>query len=104
MKKISAFLTVLAMLLANSGVYGTTGDITFTVKNADPVVFSHELHTKYRGVKCMACHFDKFAAGTGGFKINKKTLNKRDFCGHCHNGFKSFDQEAQKNCNRCHKK
>ena len=80
------------------------GDITFTPKNVAPVVFSHDVHSKYRGMRCMACHFDKFAIGSGGFKINKDLLNKREFCGHCHNSMKAFDMEAEKNCVRCHKK
>jgi hypothetical protein len=31
-------------------------------------------------------------------------LNKRDFCGHCHNGMKGFNLESEKNCSRCHHK
>lgn len=98
----SAILSVL--LLAASGASGAGGgNITFTPKDAAPVVFSHDIHTKTHGVKCMACHFSKFAAGTNGFQINKETLNKREFCGHCHNGLKAFDLESRKNCGRCHK-
>lgn len=104
MRKTRCFLAVLALLLAASAARGAGGDITFTPRNLDPVVFSHEHHTKSRGVKCMACHFDKFAVGSGGFKISQEKLNKRDFCGHCHNGLKAFDMGAQTNCARCHKK
>lgn len=80
------------------------GDITFTPKGNDPVIFSHDYHAKSKGIKCMACHFDRFAVGSGGFKIDKGKLNKREFCGHCHNSMKAFDLENQQNCSRCHKK
>ena len=103
--RILTGVTLFIILLTAGGVYGAGGgDITFNPPDTDPVTFSHDIHTKYRGVKCMACHFDRFAAGGAGFKINRQTLNKRDFCGHCHNGLKAFDSQAQKNCNRCHRK
>jgi c(7)-type cytochrome triheme protein len=103
MHKITS-ITAFILLVVYGDAYGASGDITFTPPNQDPVSFSHDLHTKYRGVKCMACHFDKFASGKSGFKINKDTLNKRDFCRHCHNGLKAFDQQNAKNCNRCRHK
>ncbi|HWR71802.1 MAG TPA: c(7)-type cytochrome triheme domain-containing protein [Nitrospirota bacterium] len=104
MRNISCFLllTILFVIVPVS-ISSGGGDITFTPKNAGKVLFSHDLHTKARGVKCMACHFSKFAAGTNGFQIKKETLNKREFCGHCHNGLKGFDLESLTNCNRCHK-
>lgn len=80
------------------------GDITFTPPNVDPVLFSHDTHTKFRGVRCMACHFEQFSAGKNGYSIKKEKLSKRDFCGHCHNGLKAFDDESAKNCVRCHRK
>ena len=95
-------LPFLAYPAASAAVGG--GDITFTAKGADPVLFSHDYHAKSKGIKCAACHFERFAAGTGGFNIHKGKLNKREFCGHCHNGMKSFDLENQQNCARCHKK
>jgi c(7)-type cytochrome triheme protein len=79
------------------------GDITFDVKNADPVHFSHDHHLKLRGLKCSACHFNKFAKGAT-YEMKKETITKRDFCVHCHNGMKGFDVDAPKNCTRCHKK
>lgn len=103
MRKYTGLLALFALFLT-SGAYGAGGDITFTPKGSGPVVFSHDLHTKSRGMKCLACHFDRFAVGGGGFKISQEKLNKREFCGHCHNGMKSFDMESKKNCVRCHKK
>ncbi len=80
------------------------GNITFTSSKADPVVFSHEFHTKARGVKCAACHFQTFSASGSSFEMKREKMNKRDFCEHCHNGMKSFDAKSEKNCARCHKK
>jgi c(7)-type cytochrome triheme protein len=79
------------------------GDITFSPPKADPVVFSHDHHLKVRGLKCAACHFSKFSRGAG-YEMQKETINKRDFCAHCHNGMKAFDLDAANNCVRCHKK
>ena len=32
------------------------GDLTFTPKNASPVVFSHDKHVNGPGLKCTGCH------------------------------------------------
>lgn len=102
MRNVTCFLLLAIFLIAIPSAGTGGGDITFTPKNVGKVLFSHDSHTKAHGVKCMACHFSKFAAGSNGFQIKKETLNKREFCGHCHNGLKGFDLESQKNCNRCH--
>ncbi|MHB8844247.1 MAG: c(7)-type cytochrome triheme domain-containing protein [Nitrospirota bacterium] len=98
-------LSVMVVLLAvGSTVFAIGGgDITFKPAGTDPVMFSHDHHAKTRGLKCAACHFQRFAQGQG-YAMNKETLTKRDFCSHCHNGMKSFDAAAAKNCTRCHKK
>ena len=92
------FLLPLSTALAAGG-----GDISFTPKNADPVQFSHDYHLKLRGLKCAACHFQKFAKGVG-YEMKKEQITKNDFCVHCHNGLKAFDVASPNNCNRCHKK
>jgi c(7)-type cytochrome triheme protein len=95
---IAALLLPLPAALASGG-----GDILFTPKNADPVQFSHDYHLKLRGLKCVACHFQKFAKGPG-YEMKKDAITKNAFCEHCHNGMKSFDVSNEKNCTRCHKK
>jgi c(7)-type cytochrome triheme protein len=98
-------LSIMVLLLA----IGTTvlavggGDISFKLTGVDPVVFSHDYHAKVRGLKCAACHFQRFSKGQG-YEMNKESLTKRDFCTHCHNGMKGFDAASAKNCSRCHKK
>jgi c(7)-type cytochrome triheme protein len=79
------------------------GDLTFTPKNASPVVFSHETHVKSKGIKCTACHYQIFQMNKGSNKLDMSKITKGDFCGNCHNGQKSFDVKDTKNCTRCHK-
>ena len=102
-KTISALL---ASLLFLSFAFAETnkGDIIFKPKNVDPVIFSHDYHTKNRGIRCAACHFQTFAASGNSYQMKKEKLVKRDFCEHCHNGMKGFDARGEKNCTRCHKK
>ncbi len=80
------------------------GDIVFRPNNAKPVVFSHELHVKEKGLKCSGCHFQIFQMEKGASNTTDMTkLKKGDMCGKCHNGGKSFDVKDPKNCVRCHK-
>ena len=79
------------------------GDITFTPKNANPVIFSHEAHVKGKGIKCTGCHYQIFQMAQGSYKMDMSKLTKGDFCGKCHNGGKSFDVKDAKNCDKCHK-
>jgi len=96
-----SLLFLLATAASVSAVGG--GDVTFTPAGIDPVKFSHDHHAKVRGLKCAVCHFQKFSKGQG-YEMKKEAITKRDFCAHCHNGMKSFDSDATKNCARCHKK
>jgi len=97
-------LIISAMFLPVPAAFAAGGgDITFTPKNADPVHFSHDYHLKQRGLKCAACHFQKFAKGVG-YEMKKEEITKNGFCVHCHNGMKAFDAASDKNCTRCHKK
>ncbi len=104
MLKMLRIATLFGLLLTPAFAETNKGNITFNLKNADPVVFSHDFHTKTRGVKCAACHFGSFSDADRGYQMKKEKLTKRDFCEHCHNGMKSFDARAEKNCKRCHKK
>jgi c(7)-type cytochrome triheme protein len=103
MKKILSALILFSLLPAFAFSATPKGDITFTLKNAGPVVFSHDYHINTRGVKCAACHFQTFAASQEGFQMKREKMTKRDFCEHCHNGLKGFDSRSEKNCTRCHK-
>ena len=80
------------------------GDLTFTTKNADPVVFSHQKHVNEKGLKCTGCHYQIFQMAKGSYKMEMSKVNKGDFCGKCHNGQKGFDVKGADNCGKCHKK
>lgn len=79
------------------------GNITFTPKNATPVIFSHETHVSEKGLKCTGCHYAIFQMQQGSYKMDMSKLTKGEFCGKCHNGQKSFDVKDQRNCAKCHK-
>lgn len=106
MIRTSAAVAVLALVLIPAVSFAQRvggGDLTFTPKNASPVLFSHDKHVKDKGIKCTGCHYQIFQMGKGSYKMDMGKLTKGDFCGKCHNGQKSFDVKATENCTRCHK-
>ena len=100
MAVIAAWLTV-PMSVSAQKVGG--GDLTFSPKNAAPVVFSHEKHVTGKNLKCSGCHYQIFQMAQGSYKMDMSKMTKGEFCGKCHNGEKSFDVKDQKNCSRCHR-
>lgn len=104
MRNAALFLAVMTLLCpAGTIIAAGGGDIAFNLTKVDPVRFSHDYHLKLRGLKCAACHFNKFSKGSG-YEMKKESITKRDFCEHCHNGMKAFDAAGTKNCARCHRK
>ncbi len=107
MKKIIVCMVVFALYAAVPVIAAAEkiggGDLTFKPQGASPVVFSHELHVKSKGLKCTGCHYQLFQMTQGSYKMDMNRLTKGDFCGKCHNGQKSFDVKEAKNCVRCHK-
>jgi c(7)-type cytochrome triheme protein len=99
---LSLMLPMISSALTDAEKVGG-GPITFTPKNAGPVVFSHEKHVSEKGLKCSGCHYQIFQMAQGSFKMDMSKITKGDFCGKCHNGQKSFDVSDKKNCIRCHK-
>lgn len=78
------------------------GNITFKVKTAGDVNFSHESHIANIGLKCTDCHASLFITQEKHVKTTMAQMQKGKSCGACHNGKKAFDVKA--NCNTCHKK
>jgi c(7)-type cytochrome triheme protein len=106
MKTVMVLSIVLACLVIPLGAHAEKvggGDLTFTPKNALPVVFSHEKHVQEKGLKCTGCHYHIFQMEQGSYKMDMSKITKGEFCGKCHNGQKSFDVKDPKNCGRCHK-
>jgi c(7)-type cytochrome triheme protein len=79
-----------------------TKDVNFRFKNAEPVVFSHDIHLEKYKNNCKVCHNAIFS-----LKDRKRytmaDMEKTKSCGGCHNGARAFDVKTEKDCNRCHK-
>lgn len=106
MKRILAAVMVTMCLSIPFGAYAQKvggGDLTFSPKNALPVVFSHREHVTVHGLKCSGCHYQIFQMAKGSYKMNMDVITKGNFCGTCHNGQKAFDVKDNKNCSRCHR-
>ena len=99
-------LTLLLLLIAVMSPIGSqakeTKDILFKFKNADPVVFSHDLHlTKYNN-NCRVCHNAIFNLKQRRH-FTMAEMEKTKSCGACHSGIKAFSVASEKDCVRCHK-
>jgi c(7)-type cytochrome triheme protein len=100
----TAFLAgamALAPLTALSKVGG--GDVAFNPKGSGMVVFKHESHVSYKGLKCADCHYKTFQMGGTSYKIDMSALTKGAFCGKCHDGIRAFDVKDANSCKRCHR-
>jgi len=96
-------LAALGMALAQQKKVGG-GDIKFTPKGADAVVFSHEIHVTQKKLKCTDCHTKVFPMKKQELKMTKEVHGQDKYCGVCHNGKKAFTQTADADCAKCHKK
>lgn len=102
MKKIvlGVFCTIFAASISFAAVGG--GDISFEVKKAGNVVFSHDNHVGGVGLKCTDCHDSIYVTKEKHKAASMAQMQKGKSCGACHNSKKAFDVKA--NCNNCHKK
>lgn len=93
---------VAACLILSSAAWGKVGggDITFSVKGAGNVVYSHDVHVTKAGQKCSDCHYKIFKM-VRQHQATMVDMQNGKSCGVCHNGQKAFAVKA--NCNRCHK-
>jgi c(7)-type cytochrome triheme protein len=79
-----------------------TKEVTFKFKNADPVVFSHDLHLSKYNNNCKVCH-------NAIFNLKERRhytmadMERTKSCGACHSGVKAFSVASEKDCVRCHK-
>jgi c(7)-type cytochrome triheme protein len=101
MKK--AFAGVVAgCLITASAAWGNVGggDITFKVKGAADVVYSHDVHVSKVGEKCSGCHYKIFRMAKMQQQATMADMQNGSSCGACHNGQKAFTVKA--NCTKCH--
>ena len=96
-------LIILILILASFSLAKIGGgDITFEVKKAGNVIFSHDAHVSTAKLKCTDCHDSLFVTREKHKHITMAQMQKGASCGTCHNGKKAFDVKA--NCSNCHKK
>ena len=94
---VSMFLLLPTMVFAKE-----TKDIYFHIKDAAPVVFSHDIHLeKYNG-NCRICHNAIFNLKSRRH-FTMADMEKTRSCGACHSGVKAFSVKDEKSCTRCHK-
>jgi c(7)-type cytochrome triheme protein len=79
---------------------GKPRSISFKVKGASEVVFSHEVHIAKTGGKCKSCHNGKVITGKEK-GVTMAQMEKGTTCGACHNDKRAFTVVG--NCGKCHK-
>lgn len=103
MKKV-AFFFCFAVLVAAPAAFAKVGggDITFTMKGAGPVLFTHDNHAARLGLKCSECHYRIYSTVAKHSSVTMAEMQQeKRSCGACHDGVRTFDVKA--NCNRCHR-
>lgn len=102
--KSGRFYLLLAIILLLPSFLSAkeTKDVAFTFKNAEPVIFSHDIHLLKYNNNCRICH-------NAIFNIRSKKhftmaeMEKTKSCGACHSGVKAFSVKDEKYCTKCHK-
>lgn len=76
----------------------STKEITFDIKDAGKVTFSHDFH---KGMyACGDCHNKVFRTGSESRRYSMAEMEKGQSCGACHNGKTAFTVAG--NCGKCH--
>ena len=76
-----------------------TNELTFAVKDAGNVTFSHKAHGEL--YKCGECHVTLFATTRSATKVSMKEMEQGKSCGACHEGKNAFS--VMDKCDKCHK-
>ncbi|MBI4830893.1 MAG: cytochrome c3 family protein [Candidatus Lindowbacteria bacterium] len=100
MKFIGAVVLVLAFASSVAAAKVGGGEITFSVKDAGPVTFSHDIHVGKLGSNCTECHAELYVTKEKHVKVTMEEMKEGLSCGACHNGEKAFNVEED--CERCH--
>jgi c(7)-type cytochrome triheme protein len=101
-RRISPLTVVFLVLMATCVRASETKDIRFTFKNADPVIFSHDIHLKKYNNNCKMCH-DVLFSLKNRKHYTMAEMEKTKSCGACHSGVKAFSVSSEKECVLCHK-
>jgi len=76
-----------------------TKELTFEVKDAGNVIFSHKSHTGL--YKCGECHVTLYATSRIATRVSMKEMENGKSCGACHEGKNAFSVKDK--CESCHK-
>lgn len=100
--RLLPLLTLFLLAFATFAPAKETKDIAYKLRNAEPVVFSHDFHLAKYNNNCRICHNALF-----NLKQRKKytmlEMEKGKSCGACHTGIKAFSVANELECVRCHK-
>lgn len=103
MRKQTLFLAISLFLMSVIGAGAVeTKNISFSFKNSEPVIFSHEFHLKKYNNNCRICH-DSIYNLKNKKRFTMAEMEKTKSCGACHSGMKAFSVATEKDCVRCHK-
>lgn len=78
----------------------STAEVTFSVAQTGPTVFSHKFHLGLGAYGCSDCHNALFGSGVTAKRFTMAQMEKGESCGSCHDGKTAFGVKA--NCTRCH--
>jgi c(7)-type cytochrome triheme protein len=101
LKQIFSLAVAVSILSVVCAGATETKDIKFSLKNADPVVFSHDIHLKKYNNNCRICH-DAIFSLRNKKRYTMAEMEKTKSCGACHSGVKAFSVTSEKDCSRCH--
>lgn len=77
------------------------GEITFKMKDAGDVVFSHESHVGVHFLACTDCHTVPFTTRGQHIPVSMDQMAQGLSCGACHDGTRAFS--VRENCQICHR-
>ena len=73
-------------------------EMTYNVKDAGNVLFSHKFHTGM--YSCAECHPRLYLPGKGNVAVSMAGMETQKSCGACHDGKAAFT--VKENCEKCH--
>ena len=100
--RITLLALLVGLLPSTPSLAKETKDILFRFKNAEPVVFSHDVHLEKYNNNCRICHNTIFNIKEPKH-FTMADMEKTRSCGACHTGIKAFSVSQDKDCVRCHK-
>lgn len=101
-KLLFIHVLVFTLLFAVTAFAAETKDISFSMKGADPVVFSHKNHLLKYNNNCKICHNAIYDLKKRAH-VTMAEMEKTKSCGACHSGVKAFSVASEKDCIKCHK-